>query len=56
MTDMYTYEELRSMTQEDLVRLALEHQEQISLIQKKLDETMQALINTKELLKNLFKY
>lgn len=35
---MKTYEELRGMTQEDLVRLVLEQQEEIQMLKNKLYE------------------
>lgn len=51
---MKTYEELKGMTQEDLVRLALENQEEIGYWMSRYQETDEALNNMKTLLKNLF--
>lgn len=51
---MKTYEELKGMTQEDLVRLALENQEEIEMWKNKYEETDMVCNNMKELLKNLF--
>lgn len=50
-----TYEELRSMSQEDLVRLVLENQEEIKYWKSQYQETDDALFNMKQFLANIFK-
>jgi hypothetical protein len=50
-----TYEELRSMSQEDLVRLALEYQEEILYWMNRCKETDDVLFNMKQFLANIFK-